>query len=160
MKNPASSLSRLCQVKGYSVGALGNTKQKVSFSSLWLYHLGQQRKTDPIQGLGRGWLCGASGREWSLFRDHKPSGHFQPDLGKLPWGWFCSLNKRLWGQITVISSLTNVWGPRGSACSQMPPAAGSMTSFALVSPLLSWQKSSQRWAATGIGHDMIQLTIL
>ena len=93
--NPASPLSRLCQVKGYSVGALGNTKQKVSLSSLWLYHLGQQLKTDLILGLGRGWLCGASGREWSLFCDNKPSGHFQPDLGKLPWGWFCSLNKRL-----------------------------------------------------------------
>ena len=39
MKNRASALSRLCQVKGYSVGALGNTKQKVSkppISLIWL----------------------------------------------------------------------------------------------------------------------------
>ena len=87
-------------MKGYSVGALENTKQKVSLPffqasylcrlSFFYLHISSfvfyLLNLFHASGLGRGRLRGASSRERGFLCHHQRPRHLQSDLGLLSWG--------------------------------------------------------------------------
>ena len=108
-------------MKGYSVGALENTKQKVSLPffqasylcrlSFFYLHLSSfvfYLNLFHASGLGRGRLRGASSRERGFLCHHQRPRHLQSNLGLLSWGLQNMQNIRNMQNIQNMKNMQNM----------------------------------------------------